>query len=508
MRMATLRACWHKSLIALLLAATLLLPQVAGACSQLPARTSFWVRLTTPVNSYTAKPGLAVRGYLLESPECEGTAALPMKVPVEGQVVSAHRVGWGLRHETASVEIEFLRILVPDHPPIDIRSRMTAIDNAREVVKDGVIRGIRSTDTPQGRISSRLKYLPSLHLYPDPFLLGYKMLFPVFPEPEITLEPGTDVKLELSQPAALPDDLAPPPPIPSLDRTAELATTLTGLPERTFTKKGKPADVINIIFAGSTENIEQAFQLAGWKQSEALTKGAVFRQMYAYLAKTNYETAPMSTQLLEGRHADLTLEKTFDSYDKRNHMRVWKLEQEWDGQALWASAAVRETGATLSIRHKGFIHHVSSDVAEEQRMVARDLMAAGCVDGVSTIARPDMDHIMQNATGEFFRTDGSLMVIRLRPCQFDPQAPEFSEAPRPKPGNKAFRYARRQILTVRSDLLRANCIYTIFDLTRMTVKALRQNSSRKADMEAFRQATGKGPVEEDTVPQSSEFRGP
>jgi hypothetical protein len=230
--------------------------------------------------------------------------------------------------------------------------------------------------------------------------------------------------------------------------------------------------------------------------------------MYAYLAKTNYETAPMSTQLLEGRHADLTLEKTFDSYDKRNHMRVWKLEQEWDGQALWASAAVRETGATLSIRHKGFIHHVSSDVAEEQRMVARDLMAAGCVDGVSTIARPDMDHIMQNATGEFFRTDGSLMVIRLRPCQFDPQAPEFSEAPRPKPGNKAFRYARRQILTVRSDLLRANCIYTIFDLTRMTVKALRQNSSRKADMEAFRQATGKGPVEEDTVPQSSEFRGP
>jgi hypothetical protein len=230
--------------------------------------------------------------------------------------------------------------------------------------------------------------------------------------------------------------------------------------------------------------------------------------MYAFLAKTNYETAPMSTQYLEGRPADLSLEKTFDSYDKRNHLRVWELEEQWGGDALWATAAVRETGATLSVRHKGFIHHVSSDIAEEQRMVARDLMAAGCVEGVSTIARPDMDRIMQNATGEFFRTDGSLMVIRLHPCQYDPQAPEFSETPRTKPGNRAFRYARRQILTVRSDLLRANCIYAAFDLTRITVKALRQNSSHRADVAAFRQSAAPQPVEGDASPQLSEFRGP
>jgi len=444
----------------------------------------------------------------LEPPECGGTVVLPMKVPVEGQVVSAHRVGWGLRHETASVEIEFRRILPADHAPIEIRSQMMAVDNAREAVKDGVIRGIRSTDTPQGRISSRLKYLPSLHLYPDPFLLGYKMLFPVFPEPEISLEPGTDVQLQLTQPAVLPVDLASPPAIPTLDRTAELATTLTGLPERTFTKKGKAADVINVVFVGSRESLEQAFEVAGWKQSESVSKKAVLRQLYAFLAKTNYETAPMSAQLMEGRHADLTLEKTFDSYDKRNHMRVWELEQEWDGEPLWASAAVRETGATLSLRHKGFIHHVSSDVAEEQRMIARDLLAAGCVEGMSTIARPDMDRIMQNATGEFFRTDGSLMVIRLQTCQFDPQAPEYSGAPRPKPGNRAFRYVRRQILTVRSDLLRANCIYAVFDLTRMTVRALRQNSSHRAEVAAFRQATAPSTADEEGTSQLSEFRGP
>ncbi len=80
-------------------------------------------------------------------------------------------------------------------------------------MKNGVIRGIRSTETPQGEISSRLKYLPSWHLYPDPYLLGFKLLFPVFPEPEIYLPPGTDLLVELKDNVVLPVELVPPPPL-------------------------------------------------------------------------------------------------------------------------------------------------------------------------------------------------------------------------------------------------------------------------------------------------------
>src|SRR5580765_5305732 len=203
----------------------------AEACEQLAAGTQFWVRLTASLSSYDAKPGTLVRGLLLKSPECDKAPVLSARVPIEGRVLSVHRVGLGMWHETAALEIVFSRLLPPGGDVIEINGRVRLIDNARESVKHGVIEGIRSTDTPQGRISSRLKYLPSLHLYPDPFLLGYKMLFPVFPEPEISLEPGTDVQLQLTQPAVLPVDLASPPAIPTLDRTAELATTLTGLPE-------------------------------------------------------------------------------------------------------------------------------------------------------------------------------------------------------------------------------------------------------------------------------------
>jgi LssY C-terminus len=496
------------ALIGLLLTVLSSNPAQADACAQLAAGTSFWVRLTASLSSFTAKPGTPVHAFLLESPECDNTPVSPTKIPIEGRVLSVHRVGLGLRYETAALEIAFTRIVPPGAHPIEINGRVRLIDNGREEVKAGVIRGIRSTDTPQGRISSRLKYLPSLHLYPDPFLLGFKMLFPIFPEPEIILDAGTDMQIVLQEAAKLPSDLPRAPPVPTLGDEAELTMSLSGLPERTVTEKGKEADVVDMVFAGSKADLEQAFQTAGWRQSEAVSKHAALLQLYAFLAKTNYPTAPISPQLLQGRKPDLTLEKAQHSYEKRNHLRIWALQNSLDGTPLWASAAVRETGATLSLQHKGFIHHVSEDLAEEQRAVVRDLLAADCVAAVGSIPRPAMDHLMRNATGEFFRTDGSLTVVRLKPCTSDPRGVGFNDSPGALPSSRSFRYLRRQILTVRSDLWRANCIYSLFDLTRVTIGAIRQNSSNRAVAAEFRQEITVRPATEMVSFPSEEIADP
>ena len=114
----------------------------AFGCTHLPAGTLLWIRLGQPVSSYSAKPGMAVSGFLLESPTCEGVSILPTQVRVEGRVVSAHRVGLGLVRETARLEIEFSQIVLPHGRPIDIRGQVIEIENAREDVKTGVIHGI------------------------------------------------------------------------------------------------------------------------------------------------------------------------------------------------------------------------------------------------------------------------------------------------------------------------------------------------------------------------------
>ena len=470
-------------------------PAKAAACTELPAQSKLWVRLTAPISSYNAKPGMPIHGFLLDSPACGETPVFPIKIPVEGHVVSAHRVGLGLWHETATLEVEFDRLLPSDAPPVEIHGRVLQIDNAREQVKKGVIHGIRATDTPQGTISSRLRHMPSLQLYPDPVLLGYKMLFPVFPESEICLEPGTDLEIELPAATHLPADFDAAP-APSLDvlspdpasqaNDQQIAHDLADLPERTLTKKGKAADVINVIFTGSRTDLEMAFATAGWLPSEHISKNTIRHQFLAFLAKTNNATGPMSAQFLEGRPADLMLEKTFDSYEKRDHLRVWSVAPDPDGTQLWASASVRETGATLSVRHKGFMHHVAPDLNQAQHVVVRDLLAAGCVASVGSIARPDMDHILINATGEIFRTDGKLTVLHLKPCSSDYEGAGFTNAPHYRPSNKVYRYARKEILTVRSDIWRANILYAGYDLTQITVKAFQRSALHRADMHSFR----------------------
>jgi hypothetical protein len=475
----------------------------AFGCTQLPAGTPLWVRLSQPVSSYSAKPGMSVSGFLLASLTCDGVAILPTRVPVEGRVVSAHRVGLGLVRETASLEIEFSRIVPQQGSPIDIRGRVNEVDNARENVKNGVIRGIRSTESPQGEISSRLKYLPSLHLYPDPFLLGFKLLFPVFPEPEIYLPPGTDLLVGLKDNVDLPEELVPPPPLPGLQDNEQqsVAGVLDQLPTRTLDKKSREADLIDMAFIGTREELTRAFHSAGWKQSDSVSWQSVKLQFQAFLAKSSYATAPMSRQLFDGRLPDLTLEKTFNSYGRRDHLRIWKLESTVNDVPLWVGAAVRETGATLSVTRMGFMHHVSDDLEEEERAIQRHLLAADCVDSGGEVERSGMDKAVINATGEVLRTNGSVMVLRLKVCS-TPSSPDFNDAPRFRPGSKFSRYLRKEILTVRSDLLRANSIYALFRVTVATTETLRHMSARRAVIHSVHVASARLPA---CGPESNQF---
>src|SRR5262245_7543228 len=81
--------------------------QAFGACDEVPAGKTFRIRLSEPIASYSTKTGAPVHGVVLESPECDGLPYFPRGTHVEGRVKRARKVGMGLRHETAALEIEF-----------------------------------------------------------------------------------------------------------------------------------------------------------------------------------------------------------------------------------------------------------------------------------------------------------------------------------------------------------------------------------------------------------------
>lgn len=452
---------------------------MAFACDRLPAGQSLWVRLAEPVSTYTAKTGDSVQAVLTQDLVCDNEILLPMHTSIVGVVRSKRKVGWGIRHETAALELEFNRAILREGKTVKLTARVEEVENARERVRSGVIEGIRSSDTFQGSINSRLIHLPTWNPYSDPFLIAYKATFPIFPEPEIYYPAGTDLHLRttteiLFQPVKVRVESASDP-TDNADAD-QLDQFVRQLPWRVTTSKYVDADLLNLVFLGSSDQVNAAFRDAGWHNADPASSRTWLKNIYALLNHSGYAQQPMMTFLLNGQPQDMSWQKSLNSYGQRDHLRIWQLPSSEANGSVWVSSSTHDTRAVLAIKYKGFVHHIAPDIDDERSTVIRDLKFAGCVRSVSYVSRSKMPTTIRNATGDVMHTDGSIAIVALQDCQStDPHLDSGSNSASFKPGNLTFRYIRRQILTFRNDILRANIIYGIYDAGRMTVMSLRRN---------------------------------
>jgi LssY C-terminus len=466
----------------MLFAGPLLLCLCGGAkafgCDKLPAGETLWIRLTAPVSTYTAKAGDPVHAVLTQDLVCDDEVVVPMGTPVEGVVRSRHKVGWGLRHETASLELEFTRATVRSGVDIALTARVEEVENAREAVHKGVIHGIRSSNTFQGTVNSRLIHLPTWNPYSDSVLIVYKAVFPIFPEPEIYYPAGTDMRLrtttEIAAAPVIPSSLRESS-VPDSAESDRLNELVEQMPVRTMTAKHVDADLVNIVFLGSEEQVKSAFHEAGWNNADAHSKRTWTKNMYALLNNSGYAQQPMMTLYLNGKPEDMDWQKNLNSYGRRDHLRIWKWTGTGTNDSVWVTSSTHDTGAVLSVKYKGFVHHIAADVDDERSTVIRDLNFAGCVKSVSYVSRSEMPIGTHNATGDLMLTDGAVAVVTLKDCRpDDPELASESKGGVFKPGNHVFRYIRKGILTVRSDIWRANIIYGAYEVGRMTWTAIRK----------------------------------
>src|SRR5258706_4144376 len=204
--------------------------------------------------------------------------------------------------------------------------------------------------------------------------------------------------------------------------------TVSELPQRTRTRSGQNADIVNVALLGTEEQMNAALQAAGGRNGDRLSTRSVLREARAFLSFNNYPSAPITTQLIDGQRVSATWEKGLDSYGKREHLRVWGRNDVIERLTVWLGAMTRETGAALSLRRHKFIHHIDAEMDEGREILARDLGLAGCVAAVYYVQRPQMPHAAMNATGDPMWTDGSLAVVQLKDC-VDPVFEQASDAP-------------------------------------------------------------------------------
>ena len=392
---------------------------VALGCEQLPAGQTLWVRLSSPITTYTAEVGDPVHAVLTQDIVCGNEVVLPMGAPVEGVVLSKRKVGWGIRHETAALELEFNQVTLAPGSVVPISARVEEVENAREQVKNGVIRGVLSSDTFQGRVNSRLIHLPTWNPYSDMGLIVYKATFPIFPEPEIYYASGTDMTLRTKAPINHPPAIALIAEGDDAD-SWEVDAWLSQVPRRTTTVKSVDADVVNLVFLGSEEQVQAAFREAGWRNSDPVGRRSVLKNLYALLNNSGYARQPMMTHLLAGEPQDMNWQKGLNSYGRRDHLRIWQWMPEGATAPVWVSSSTHDTAAALSLKNKGFIHHISPDIDDERAKVIRDLNFSGCVKSVRYVARPGIATMTQNSDrrpGTNRRLHCGCAVARLRTYQ-------------------------------------------------------------------------------------------
>jgi LssY C-terminus len=415
-----------------------------------------------------------LQGILIESPTCDGVPLFPQGTAVQGRVQSVRKVGLGFRHETAALQLEFNLILPDDGPPIAMNARVLDVDNARENVKDGIIRGIRSTATEQNRLMFPLAHLIAWtpFSYWIPLVSG---AFPIVPDPEIYFPAGTDLRLELMAPLSIDSPISPTLANRAFDQSdrESFDSMVTSVPQRTSNMEGRAADVVNLLFLGSREQVEAAFRTAGWTHSDPLSARAVLHEMHAVFSLSNDPELPMARHLLNGEPSDSTWQKGLNSYAKRDHLRIWNASESWNEQTMWLAAATAEAGATFSLRRGTFVHQVVSDVDQVREKVVRDLSVANCVERVYNAPRPDVPASMTGSTGTALRTDSGVAVIQLRNCQ--PPVMENTgtvSAIAIRPRSKTARIIRTEVLSLRN-LWRNNIVYDAVDLSRVAIGAIR-----------------------------------
>jgi LssY-like putative type I secretion system component LssY len=444
------------------------------ACRVIPAGRDFWIRLTDPVSTYSSKIGATVKAILIASPNCDDSAAFATGTIVQGHIIHIRRVGLGVWHSSSAVTIDFDKVIAGPQT-FAVKVIVEEVANGRENVKAGVIKGADGRATPQQVMSTRLLHLPFWNTEAYWIFLLRRGTFPFSPEPEIFLPAGTDLRLRLVAPVELPAEFVKARQEENMQHDAEidehLREKLVALPARSLTRSGRPSDVVNLAFLGSPQQIEAAFRAAGWTYGDSVSAWSILREMRAFSSLNSYAHLPISNQWLAGKASDIRLQKSLDSYQKRDHIRIWN--ENALAPDLWAGSAIHETGATWSIRTGRFIHHVDADIDAESERVVRDLTLTGCVADVYRVQRPEKSEPAKNATGDELWTDGSLEILKLSACETPaitaiPLSNEIAWRPR----SKLKRLARAQMLSIH-DLWRSNAIYASFDISRAVIHSLR-----------------------------------
>ena len=384
---------------------------VSALAARIPAGTQIQIRLTTEVNSSTAKAGQTFEALVIAPVVANNRIVMAAGVTLAGHVTAATAVQ---PDDQAILALAFDRIRDAGGIKSAVAAKLVSIDNARESLdSQGRIQGIVASKTGSGRLDQGINKVAEKYPGFADILGTVKQAVLKAPDANIDYKPGVEMTIELTKPMDW-NGTVNVPNVSAILPQEGLFQLVNRQPFRTETQEGgKPSDVTNLMFLGTAQELTDAFQKAGWSVAAKLNGASKLETFRAMAENRGYQEAPVSVLLLDGQPPDLAFEKTNDTFAARHHLRIWRRPGQFGGQAVWVCAATHDTGIDFSDQQRTFIHKIDSHIDLERAKVVNDILLTGMVRGLSLVDRAAMPDNMSNATGDALITDGAMAVIRF-----------------------------------------------------------------------------------------------
>lgn len=451
-----------------------------------PVGTQLHIRLTSSVGSYASRAGSPVSAVLIAPVRVDDETGLAAGSTLAGEVKTATRVGFGLRHETAGLELEFSRLTSPSGKNIPLSARVAEVDNSREHVNGkGRIQGVRSTSSMCYRVGGYIRTALQWEIHAGLAVWAIRSLLIQLPEPEIYYPAGVELTLTLTHPLFLDSPLnseLADQQFTGADR-AVLERLVANMPNRTQAPvSGRNSDLTNVLFVGSHDQITTAFAAAGWTQPDTASLRGRINWLRAVAELRGDGVAPMSPLLLDGAEPDMAWQKGLNDVSKRHHIRMWKESATFRGREVWIGAATRDIDFAYWRPGGKLTHKIEENVDQERDKIGYDLAFTSCGNILDWTLR-DVPRSTRNATGDPIATDGRMLVIGLNDCS----EPRLSTAtldltPLPAHGDRLQRFARREILSARNELIRTNPYWRTYEASRWMIESIRRRKRRASEL--------------------------
>jgi hypothetical protein len=390
----------------------LFLAASAATGAEIPTGTRIDIRLTTAVKISTAKVNDPVDAVVIAPVFTGNRVAIAAGTNVHGEL---KEVKPAVKPEDQGVvSIQFGQLSSERGAKAPLAARLVSVDNARESVDEqGRVLGIIAAQTGSGRLDKGIEKVAERFPTLGDILVAAKGAVVKESDPNIDFEPGVEMTIELTKPLRW-EETAIAANLRSITPADQLANIVNRQPMHAVAEK-PPAesDTTNLMFLGSREQIESAFQAAGWSTAEKLNAKSKLETFRAMVEARGYKEAPVSVLLLEVRPPDLVFQKQNNTFAKRHHLRIWRRPDTFNGKEVWVCAATHDIGIDFSQRDRTFIHRVDPEVDRERTKVVDDLQFTGKLQALALVDRPQAPKSGQNATGDPFRTDGRMAVLEF-----------------------------------------------------------------------------------------------